>query len=297
MGCACPLCESRRHVLLKEMQASDLIEKYQRVFHIDVRHYFPDKSVFLLQCADCKLKYFHPRMEGRSDLYEQLERFDWYYQDEKPEFEYALEKLMEKKPSSVLEIGCGDGRFLKKIRHLFSVRAREYNEKALKKLAQMGIQLDDEGMKYDFVMAFQVLEHVEDVNGFLDLCVEKLKDGGYLLITVPNNDSKYIKEVDVILDHPPHHATQWPKAALYEVARIYSLVIEEYYVEPLRFEHYRAIIDSRRRTFPLGDLFEQSGGVFRHLVSAIDRVLAPYFYDLVSYPGHTHGCLYRKSGG
>ena len=231
MDCACPLCESRRHVWLKEIQASDLIEKYRRFFQ-----------------------------------------------------------------TSVLEIGCGDGRFLKKICRLFPVRAREYNEKALKKLAQMGIPLDEEGMKYDFVMAFQVLEHVEDVKGFLDLCVEKLNDGGYLLITVPNNDSKYINEVDVILDHPPHHATQWPKAALYEVARIYSLDVEEYYVDPLRFEHYRAIIDSRRRTLPLGDLFEQSGGVFRHLVSAIDRVLAPYFYDLVSYPGHTHGCLYKKSG-
>jgi|CeladaMinimDraft_18_1061708.scaffolds.fasta_scaffold00103_23 2-polyprenyl-3-methyl-5-hydroxy-6-metoxy-1,4-benzoquinol methylase len=295
MDYVCPLCESHRHITLKEIQASDLIEKYQRVFHIDVRHYFLDKSLFLLQCADCRLKYFHPRMEGRSDLYEQLERFDWYYQDEKPEFEFALEKLIEKNPSSVLEIGCGDGRFLKKIRHLFPVRAREYNENALKKLAQMGIQLDEEDMKYDFVMAFQVLEHVEDVKGFLDFCVEKLNDGGFLLLTVPNNDSKYAREVDDILDHPPHHSTQWPKAALYEIAKKYSLRVEEYYAEPIRLVHYRAIIDVRRRTLPLGDLFAQYGGVFRHLVSAIDRVLAPYFYDLVSYPGHTHGCLYKKT--
>jgi len=291
---ACPLCESRRHVMLREIRASDLIEKYRRTFHIDVRQYFMDEPVFLLQCADCRLKYFHPRMEAKSDLYEQLERFDWYYQDEKPEFEFALEKLLEKNPSSVLEIGCGDGRFLKKIRHLFSVRAREYNENALKKLAQMGIRLDEEGMKYDFVLAFQVLEHVEDVKGFLDLCVEKLNDGGFLFLSVPNNDSKYAKEVGDILDHPPHHSTQWPKAALYEIAKKYALSVEEYYAEPVRFVHYRAIVDVRRRTLPLGDLFEQSGGIFRHLVSAIDRVLAPYFYDLVSYPGHTHGCLYKK---
>lgn len=297
MDCACPLCESRRHVWLKEIQASDLIEKYRRFFQIDVKHYFPEPSVALVQCADCRLKYFHPRSEGKSDLYEQLERFEWYYQDEKPEFEYALEKLMEKKPSSVLEIGCGDGRFLKKICRLFPVRAREYNEKALKKLAQMGIPLDEEGMKYDFVMAFQVLEHVEDVKGFLDLCVEKLNDGGYLLITVPNNDSKYINEVDVILDHPPHHATQWPKAALYEVARIYSLDVEEYYVDPLRFEHYRAIIDSRRRTLPLGDLFEQSGGVFRHLVSAIDRVLAPFFTTSYPIPDTRMDACIKKAEG
>ena len=294
MDYACPLCESRRHVMLREIRASDLIEKYRRTFHIDVRQYFMDEPVFLLQCADCRLKYFHPRMEAKSDLYEQLERFDWYYQDEKPEFEFALEKLLEKNPSSVLEIGCGDGRFLKKIRHLFSVRAREYNENALKKLAQMGIRLDEEGMKYDFVLAFQVLEHVEDVKGFLDLCVEKLNDGGFLFLSVPNNDSKYAKEVGDILDHPPHHSTQWPKAALYEIAKKYALSVEEYYAEPVRFVHYRAIVDVRRRTLPLGDLFEQSGGIFRHLVSAIDRVLAPYFYDLVSYPGHTHGCLYKK---
>jgi len=292
----CPLCESTRRVLLREIQTDDLIARYRKSFQIDIGHYFSDRTVFLLQCVDCKLKYFHPRMEGRSDLYEQLEKFYWYYQNEKPEFEYALEKLIEKKPSSVLEIGCGDGRFLKKIRSLFPVRAREYNENALKKLAQMGIQLDEEGMKYDFVMVFQVLEHVEDVRGFLDLCVEKLNDGGYLLITVPNNDSPYAKEVDDILDQPPHHSTQWPKAALYEIARRYSLSVEEYYVEPVRFMHYRAIIDARRRTLPLGDLFEQSGGVFRPLVSAIDRVLAPYFYDFVSYPGHTHGCLYKKGG-
>ncbi|MGV2387332.1 MAG UNVERIFIED_CONTAM: hypothetical protein LVR29_00250 [Microcystis novacekii LVE1205-3] len=51
---------------------------------------------------------------GSENFYEKLQVFDWYYLEEKNEYDYASQFI---KPSdSVLEIGCGKGSFCSKDR-------------------------------------------------------------------------------------------------------------------------------------------------------------------------------------
>lgn len=38
---------------------------------------------------------------------------------------------------------------------------------------------------YDFLLVFDVIEHIEDVPGFLDSCLPLLKPGGWLFVNVP----------------------------------------------------------------------------------------------------------------
>ena len=89
----------------------------------------------------------------------------------------------------MLDVGCGRGAFLKKIHKTFDVKGFEKNPDAIGQLAKEGIEFDTGEDKYDFIVSFQALEHVENPKVFLEDAFGKLNAGGYLLVTVPNSNS------------------------------------------------------------------------------------------------------------
>lgn len=291
----CPLCHSTRYIQLQVLLTSDIVDQYRNILQMEVSSYFDSDQVMVCQCVECHVIFFVNGRPADSKFYAEIQKHPWYYEADKVEFQYAISKITEHNPSSILEIGCGEGAFLKKIKTAYAVKAREYNESAIRKLLESGIELDMPDDKYDFVVAFQVLEHVPDTREFLQLCIDKLNDGGHLLLTVPNQDSKFISEVFHCTDQPPHHMTRWHKRALLKLGDLFDLDVVEYYEEPMIFIHYMRLIDTRRRTLPLNGLFEgERKDDFRKIVASIDRVMAPYFYDFANLPGHTHGVLLRK---
>jgi 2-polyprenyl-3-methyl-5-hydroxy-6-metoxy-1,4-benzoquinol methylase len=295
MSISCPLCKSSRYIQLQEIESSLIIDEYRRLLKMEVASFFESDKVIICQCIECQLIYMLHGKPADSAFYAEIQKHPWYYEEDKPEFQYAISKILQYHPSAILEVGCGEGAFLKKIKTGYTVKGREYNESAIRKLKESGIELDAPEDRYDFIVSFQVLEHVPDPGDFIQACVDKLHDGGYLLFTVPNNDSKYIRESFQVLNLPPHHMTRWNKQALYRLGEIYRMDVVDYYEEPMRFIHYRGLIDARRRKLPLGDLFTgERKDDFRKIVASIDRVLAPYFFDHVNDPGHTHGILLRK---
>ena len=288
---ACPMCGSTRSIKIIEHDSSFLAQFYEDLYKVDVTRFLPEPVVGTYRCTDCDLKVHRPALPGDSNFYDEMQKFPFYYEESKPEFTYAVNQVLKMNPASILEMGCGSGKFLKKISTAFNVKGSEHSQKSIEILQQTGISLDTPSDTYDFICSFQVLEHVEDVNGFLTTATEKLHDGGHLLVTVPNNDSKYYQERFGILDYPPHHLTQWSRKALYSIADIFGLTVVEYYEEPLRIEHYQALIKSRRKSI--------SKGKIKTLVAKIagiilDGVITPYMIDMVNYPGHTHGILLRK---
>jgi 2-polyprenyl-3-methyl-5-hydroxy-6-metoxy-1,4-benzoquinol methylase len=291
---SCPLCGSDRYIIVKTIETSYLAARYLKAYRIDVTPFFPEDDVSILRCVECDLQTYNPALPGDEAFYEKLYRRPSFYENEKPEYGYAIEKLSEENPSKLLDVGCGEGKFLKKIRHAYEVRGHERNKRAVEKLKQAGIRLDDAGDQYDFVVCFQVLEHVDNVKGFLDFICRKVADNGCLLITVPNRESKYFREVFDVLDHPPHHMTQWSAKALTHIAKIYQMEIAAVYQEPHRINHYKNLILNRRHNI-ISDKF-----AFKKIVESfgilIDKILVPYFIDRVDFPGHTHGIMLRKSG-
>lgn len=243
----CPLCESRNVELLESIDVRVLAGLYRRIFKVDTSGEFQGvRTLALLSCRDCELAFFDPPIAGTERFYEALQRFDWYYMEEKHEFEYA--KRYVRASDSVLEVGCGRGAFGTRLRAKEYV-GLEFNERAIRTATQAGLRVIKESVeehrknnsgKYDVVCAFQVLEHVPKVRSFIDACIACVRPGGLLIFAVPSASSfaRYIS--NSILDMPPHHVTRWSDGALRNCEKLFPLECVTLWHEPLHSVHYES---------------------------------------------------------
>lgn len=286
----CPLCGSKKFIRLKTYATDEIIQTYLDGFQADIAEYFEESQIELHQCGNCALQYFPRGKEGKSDFYEQMSKQDWYYMKDKFDYDYAIKKIIEIKPDSVLEIGCGKGYFLDKIKDGYFVRATEQNLQAVEVIKQKGIQLDDGETKYDFVVMFQVLEHVKQMKVFLEWVIGKIKDSGHLLIAVPNPDSAYMRDFSQITDLPPHHINRISKETLYYLQDLFQLKVVEYFQEPICDIHLRQMITERQKFFWHADQPDLNVQIMQSVQAAV----LPLIREKLPFAGHTHGVLLKK---
>jgi SAM-dependent methyltransferase len=169
--------------------------------------------------------------------------------DWKWEHEQVLDYISD--DNNILEIGSGAGGFLKGIKNHRKVNATglEVNSSAINAAILQGIRLINEDLNqhaishcgyYDVVCAFQVMEHIYDVKGFLIAAIKCLKPDGYLVISVPNNES-FVGLLDPFSDRPPHHAGRYSAATLEKIAEIFGLKKISLTKEPLQKYHYSSV--------------------------------------------------------
>ncbi|MBD2040285.1 class I SAM-dependent methyltransferase [Microcoleus sp. FACHB-672] len=240
----CPLSGSSEVILIEKIKVKDIINIYKKQLKFDVSEEFKEvKEIGFYHCLDSDLRFFFPLVIGSEAFYEKLQQFDWYYMDNKPEYEYA--KQFVKDSDVVLEIGSGKGAFLKKLSTNNYV-GLEFSREATNIAAKEGICIQNESIQthaiknlntYDVVCAFQVLEHVEEVYSFIESSTLCLKPGGLLIYSIPSVDSfsKYVS--NFILDMPPHHVTRWSDKALQNIACYFTLEPVEIWHEPLQLIH------------------------------------------------------------
>lgn len=114
----------------------------------------------------------------------------------------SILRLLNDTPKSYLDVGCGNGRFLKAMAKSGVPRSRlfglELNHNVVQRLAGEGFQVfckrveecDDipaEGV--DLVTMFHVIEHVEDPAAVVKKITSWLRPGGVLALETPNLDS------------------------------------------------------------------------------------------------------------
>ena len=288
----CALCSSERLIVESSRATDALVSAYTQRFGVDTTRFFSGPDVTTLRCAECDLRMHVGGTSGDSAFYDSMQLHPFYYEKDKPEFDYAIDRIVACRPSNVLEVGCGEGNFLRKIQPAYDVRGSELSERSKATLARAGIELDDADRQYDFVCSFQVLEHVTDAAGFLQFMSSKLAAGGHLLVTVPNRDSPYIQAgTSSILDFPPHHMTQWSRPAITGIASFLGLELLDYYEEPMRAVHLSGLMAARRAQIPAGRRAARIGRLVGRLA---DLVLVPYHLDRIDYKGLTHGVLLHR---
>lgn len=239
----CPLSGSFKIVLVEKIAVSDLLSLYQKVLNCDVASEFGNiQEIDFYHSLESDLYFFSPMITGSENFYEKLQVFDWYYLEEKNEYDYAKQFI---KPSDfVLEIGCGKGAFAQKIDSQ-NYTGLEFSHKA-KDLAKGGVNIINESIqdhavylpqKYDVVCAFQVLEHIGDVHSFIASSIACLKPGGLFVFSVPSYDSfsKYVS--NFFLDMPPHHVTRWTDTSLKNLTKYFPIENVEIWHEPLQEVH------------------------------------------------------------
>jgi 2-polyprenyl-3-methyl-5-hydroxy-6-metoxy-1,4-benzoquinol methylase len=174
-----------------------------------------------------------------------LQKFDWYYLADKYEYTFARDFI--KSSDSVLEIGCGKGVFAQKI-SAKTYLGLEFNQKAIDNAVGDGLLVLKESIqthaaanprKYDVVCAFQVLEHVAEINSFISSSLACLKVGGLLIYSVPSADTFLTLVTNYILNMPPHHISWWSDQCLTNVADIFNLNVLAIRHEKLATLHRR----------------------------------------------------------
>jgi 2-polyprenyl-3-methyl-5-hydroxy-6-metoxy-1,4-benzoquinol methylase len=273
-------------------------DKYQNEFNTDVSRFFDDISeLAIYKCQDSNLRFYYPfSVMSDGDFYAELARnYKNYYNPWKWEHEKVFKEI--KSNETVLEIGCGQGSFLQKLKEKSVIPVGlDLNPDAVEYGKETGIKILNETIKehaqnnpesYDSVCAFQLFEHVNEVGDFLKDTVKCLKKGGLLAIGVPNNHSYYFrKDTYHTLNLPPHHMLLWDADSLAYVAKLYDLEIVEIVNQPVSCLHRGSIYKVWLQNF-LGD------NVLSKLVHITTRFIVKSL-PIFNNQGVTAVAIYRK---
>jgi len=165
-------------------------------------------------------------------------------------FGRELERLVAGRDAPrVLEIGCGNGSFLK---HVSSTVKAEFTgseiyssgvESARKKLPGVRVlQLDATRMpfrsEFDVICAFDVLEHIEEDEVVMEGVRRALKPGGAFMISVPQYPWMWTDLDDLV-----HHRRRYTRKALHDKLTRAGLTVE--YMTSHVFALFPAMLASR----------------------------------------------------
>lgn len=245
MSVTSPLVKNAASVEFERLSVEKIIEAYRNDFNIDVSGYFKNLSeISVYQCQASQLKFYHPfNLAGDEHFYDELsKKYSNYYSKWKWEHEHASYFL--KVSDNVLEIGCGNGYFLQEIQNkVASVTGLDFNPASIEFGEKNNINIINESIQkhgekhteyYDYISAFQLFEHVNDVGNFLKSTVSCLKKGGKLVIGIPDNDSPIFKFMPYhTLNLPPHHMLLWDKESLSYLSKFLNLKLIEIQNQPV----------------------------------------------------------------
>lgn len=182
----------------------------------------------------------------------------------------------------LLDIGCGYGFFLKQFKgddrfELVGIEAsRKAADEASKFVAEIIHKRIEESdprdfEKFDFITAFEVIEHVSDPRSFMMKAHSFLKDRGHLLLSMPDAGSFFFRMLKSRWPgiHPHYHNVYFSKATVsalarkcgFEVVRIRS---KQYYYTNVRHVRKRLL-----------ELFSIFGRVFV-LLKPLDAMTVPF---------------------
>lgn len=217
----CPTCETG-------VEENNYREKYLSPFN--------NQEYKLYHCKNCDLQWWEP-LKIIPEFYESG-FLDWYkvmhmgILAEIDENHKCFFKYFPLKGGKLLDVGCGDGRFLVEAQKRgFEVWGIDFDRKSiqvcqekrgLKNTFVMAPQefadfCQREGIKFDAITFFEVLEHQDKPKEFLDTIKSMLKPGGYIAGSVPNRNgfiTKLFRRAEPMIDLPPHHFLRFSNYSL-----------------------------------------------------------------------------------
>jgi 2-polyprenyl-3-methyl-5-hydroxy-6-metoxy-1,4-benzoquinol methylase len=162
----------------------------------------------------------------------------------------AKETVESWNPSSVLDVGCGDGAILASLSPDIKKRVGvDLCEEAIRFAQGFSPDLEFHVMNaaelqetFDVVMAVEVLEHIPDheVIGFLRILSERTKPGGYIYLSVPSNN------IPVNKKHFRHYDPDLLKEEIQAAEIQFDIISLRYFGSPARFEEvYERLTNNR----------------------------------------------------
>lgn len=235
--------EAAQHFVLREFDGArhDALAAH-------IRSLWGGDTCALVRCAGCGCRFTVPFVGGDEAFYAlAYERTG--YPSNKWEYRRAVEIIGALPPARrrLLEIGAGDGAFVAKVSpSLFrreDVVATEFSDYGLEALRGLGVTalkrdfrtLTPEacGGAFDVVCLFQVLEHLDDLDGTFAKLRDLCAGGGIVVLTTPSDARISFNEANgALLDMPPNHVTLWRREAFARLAARHGFVLVEHAYEP-----------------------------------------------------------------
>lgn len=206
------------------------IGKYENLSRItsDCKNW--PKGGKLLICRNCSIVQKEINARWYRDVKKIYEQYDIYNQSnglEQKTYDYSLNSLRSRSekvlsyviknislPESgcILDIGCGNGAFLKSASKLLPnwiLSGSEFNnkyEQEIKQIRNFGsfytCKLDKIPGKFDIISLIHVLEHINQPLNFLNDVMHKLANNGIIIIEIPNYEQNPFDFL--IVDHAIH---------------------------------------------------------------------------------------------
>lgn len=156
-------------------------------------------------CKDCGSMFRHPTLSASDyiSLYEKLPDTVWEGSEkERNDFATIYAYLKNHVGGSILDVGCYTGNFLAGLPERFKKYGIEPSAFASKSASTRGIvvlgktldQLDSD-KNFDLVVSIDVIEHVLDVEKFLNQCLAHVNENGLLIISTGNPGCFFWKSV------------------------------------------------------------------------------------------------------
>jgi SAM-dependent methyltransferase len=235
--------EAAQHFVLRSAEP----ERHQRLI-AHIRSLWRGDTGQVFKCGACGFGFSWPFVAGDAEFYD-LAYSNLGYPRMKWEFTRTLKALQSRdvRGKTAIEIGAGFGYFLDlvtdKLFNPFDIAAIEYNKTSLAMLRAKGYAAvsDDllseafDGRKaaFDFIFMFQVVEHMDRLDGLFGRLHTLLKAGGSAFIAVPTQTRiDYQEAHGSLVDMPPNHVGRWTRRAFETVSERCGLSVSAAEVEP-----------------------------------------------------------------
>lgn len=208
----------------------------------------------LFRCAQCDVVFSYPFVAGDESWYVDSGNYELLRFNTKTDWQHEQFLSAPPKGKKLLDIGCNNGVFLHCAEKIgFEVAGLDFNSNSLdagrkafglKRL--YCLTLDDYAKQYpeekfDIITFFEVLEHLDNPNEFIEKAKYLLKPTGYIALSVPNRDMFINPLGDE--DYPPHHLTRWSKKSLNNILNAHSFTVVSYKAKKVRPEDFAGWFD------------------------------------------------------
>lgn len=220
-----------------------------------------------------------------------LEKTHWLLKVRRNIFLYFIKKYTSP-DSKIFDFGCGSGYLVGELQRLgYDAHGMDFEKEAISYGINSGVsnltlgagnKLEYPDANFDLIMAFDVLEHIENERPVVEELVRTLKPGGKMIITAPAYQWLW-----GVQDEVSHHFRRYTLRGLLSVFPVNSVlsVIKETYFITFLFPAIAIVrlfsrwfnIKNRESDFEIGNPF--LGAIFYLIFN-----LESYFLRVINFP-------------
>lgn len=257
----CPICynedahilwsvnskQAAQHFVLQERNP----KRYTKL-ETHIRNLWNKGTCDVVRCDKCEFVFSNPYVSGNESFYRLAydrsgyPEWKWEYQQT-----YDILVRMTQPDIRLLEVGAGEGAFIKKITEKLipkkNILCTEYSTYGKGEIEKYGVKCLSEDIRqvsnecsegeFDIICMFQVLEHMDKLDELFKRLADLVKEGGSLFIAVPNSKNIEFNELNgALLDMPPNHIGRWNKECFKKIGERNGFKVKEYKQEKSSFK-------------------------------------------------------------